>query len=89
MTQYKIFFRMGGVGMGLIGIFYIYLCVQGFIQLIKNQTAGVIAFYGLTTILIIRELTGFLKFNLDMVFNKGEKNEWKRFYRSLGKNRII
>ena len=45
--------RIVGVGLTLIGIFWTYFFIQGFVELIENQTAGIITFYGLVAVFII------------------------------------
>lgn len=65
--------RIVGVGLTLIGIFWTYFFIQGFVELIENQTAGIITFYGLVAVFIIWRLGDFLKFSLNLVFNPEAK----------------
>jgi len=65
--------RIVGVGLTLIGIFWTYFFIQGFVELIENQTEGVITFYGLVAVFIIWRLGDFLKFSLNLVFNPEAK----------------
>ena len=65
--------RVVGVGLTLIGIFWTYFFIQGFVELIENQTARVITFYGLVAVFIIWRLGDFLKFSLNLVFNPEAK----------------
>ena len=69
----KIWNRIAGVGLTLIGIWWTYFFIQGFVELIENQTAGVITFYGLVAVFVIWRLGDFLKFSLNMVFNQEVK----------------
>lgn len=66
----KFWNRIVGIGLTIIVIWWTYFFVQGFAELIKNQTAGVITFYGLVAVFIINQLGNFLKFSLCMVFNQ-------------------
>jgi len=66
----KLWNRIAGVGLTLIVIWWTYFFVQGLAELIENQTAGVITFYGLVAVFIIPRLGDFLKFSLNMVFNQ-------------------
>ena len=65
--------RIVGVGLTLIGIFWTYFFIQGFVELTENQTEGVITFYGLVAVFIIWRLGDFLKFSLNLVFNPEAK----------------
>ena len=66
----KIWNKISGVGLSLICVFYTYFFIQGLVELMRNQTAGVITFYGLIAVFVIMKLGDFLKFSLNMVFNK-------------------
>jgi len=71
--NYKFLNRIfGGLSLFLIW-FFLYFFLQGFTELIKNQTAGVITFYGLIAVLIILKVTDFLCLSLLMIL-KGEIN---------------
>jgi len=61
--------RIIGVGLTFIGIIWTYFFIQGFVELIENQTAGIITFYGLVAVFIIWRLGDFLKFSLNLVFS--------------------
>ena len=72
----KFWNRIFGILLTLIGVFCCYFFTQGLVELIKNQTAGIIVFYGLAAVLIIWRLVDFLEFSLDMVFNKEGELKW-------------
>ena len=65
--------RIVGIGLTLIGIFWTYFFIQGFVELIENQTAGIITFYGLVAVFIIWRLGDFLRFSLNLIFNPEAK----------------
>lgn len=65
--------KFSEIAWSLIYISTIYSFLQGYFELIKNQTVGVITFYTLIAILIILKLGALLDISLNMIFNKEDK----------------
>jgi len=62
--------RIIGIVLSLIIYFFVYFFIKGFVELIENQTEGVVIFYGMTAIFILWKLGDLLKVSLEMIFNK-------------------